>query len=158
MHKYVLLFSIVFGVFHFSQAQTEFGVKGGINISFFKVTQGNFGTTPDTDTGFYGGFFADFKLNGDLHIQPELMYKGVGDFEFLNAPIYLKYDIYNNFHILIGPSLNYFFDVFSNKFKVRADLSLDYDLASRLSVHTKYTLGFQEFSPNIIFIGLGYKL
>lgn len=158
MKKISLIFTLIFFYVYTVNSQAEFGVKAGINTTFFKVTQGEFGTRPDSDTGFYGGVFADFKVSNDFHIQPELMYKGVGDFEFLNAPIYLKYDIYDNFHILVGPSLNYFFDFFSNKFKVRADLSLEYDFSSRLSIHTKYTLGFQEFSPNIIFIGLGYRL
>ncbi|MBT8260481.1 MAG: PorT family protein [Bacteroidia bacterium] len=158
MRRFLFLVAVIFISIQSSIAQTEFGVKGGVNITFFNVIEGDFGTKPDTDTGLYGGFFVDFNINNNFHIQPELMYKGVGDYEFLNAPIYLKYDIKYNFHILLGPSLNYFFDFFTNKFKVRADLSLDYDLTKRLSVHTKYTLGFAELSPNIIFIGLGYKL
>ena len=76
----------------------------------------------------------------------------------MNAPIYLKYDIDTNFHILVGPSLNYFFDFFVNKFKVRADLSVAYDLSEKLNLHMKYTIGFEEISPNGIFLGLGYKL
>ncbi|WP_299098017.1 outer membrane beta-barrel protein [uncultured Winogradskyella sp.] len=139
-------------------AQTEFGVKGGLNFTFFKVTEGDFGTNPDTEIGYYGGVFVDFPIDNDFHLQPELLYKGVGDFKFLNAPIYLKYDVYENAHILVGPSLNYFFDFFSNKFKVRADLSLDYDFSSDLSMHMKYTIGLEELSPNVLFMGLGYRL
>ncbi|WP_417871427.1 outer membrane beta-barrel protein [Winogradskyella sp.] len=139
-------------------AQTEFGVKGGLNFTFFKVTEGDFGTNPDTEIGYYGGVFVDFPIDNDFHLQPELLYKGVGDFKFLNAPIYLKYDVYENVHILVGPSLNYFFDFFSNKFKVRADLSLDYDFSSDLSMHMKYTIGLEELSPNVLFMGLGYRL
>ncbi len=139
-------------------AQTEFGVKGGLNFTFFKVTEGDFGTNPDTEIGYYGGVFVDFPIESGFHIQTELLYNGVGDFKFLNAPIYLKYDIYDNVHILVGPSLNYFFDFFSNKFKVRADLSLDYDFSSDLSMHMKYTFGLEELSPNVLFLGLGYRL
>jgi hypothetical protein len=141
-----------------ANAQTEFGVKGGLNFTFFKVTEGDFGTNPDTEVGYYGGVFVDFKIDNGFHFQPELLYKGVGEFEFLNAPMYLKYDISNDFHILVGPSLNYFFDVVNANFKVRADLSLDYNLSYELSLHMKYTIGFEELSPNIIFLGLGYKL
>lgn len=139
-------------------AQTEFGVKGGLNFTFFRVTEGDFGTNPETEIGYYGGVFVDFKIDNGFHFQPELLYKGVGELEFLNAPLYLKYDVKNNFHILIGPSLNYFFDVFNNNFKVRADVSLDYDFTSSLSAHMKYTLGFEELSPNLLFLGLGYRL
>ncbi len=157
MQKIIVVVGILFFSGYSTYAQ-EFGVKGGLNITFFKVTQGDFGTNPDTEVGFYGGAFVDFKIDNGFHIQPEVLYKGVGDLEFINAPIYLKYDIYNSFHILVGPSLNYFFDIFNNKFKVRADISLEYDFGSKLSIHMKYTLGFEELSPNIIFLGLGYRL
>lgn len=157
MNKFYLTFLIAcFSVF--ISAQTEFGVKGGLNFTFFKVTEGDFGTNPDIETGYYGGVFVDFPIDNGFHLQPELLYKGIGDFRFLNAPIYLKYDIYDTVHILIGPSLNYFFDFFSNKFKVRADLSLDYDFSSKLSMHMKYTIGLEELSPNVLFLGLGYRL
>ncbi|MBV7270359.1 PorT family protein [Winogradskyella luteola] len=157
MRKVIFIVGLLFFSVSDIHAQ-ELGVKGGLNITFFKVTQGDFGTNPDTEVGFYGGVFADFKIDNGFHIQPEVLYKGVGDLEFINAPIYLKYDIYNSFHILVGPSLNYFFDIFNNKFKVRADISLEYDFGSKLSIHMKYTLGFEELSPNIIFLGLGYRL
>lgn len=139
-------------------AQTEFGVKGGINITFFNISEGGFGPNSETELGYYGGVFADFKVNPGFHFQPEILYIGIEDFKFINAPLYLKYDIDTNFHILVGPSLNYFFDFFSNKFKVRVDLALAYDLTSRLNIHMKYTIGFEELAPNVLFLGLGYKL
>ena len=158
MRKCVLLVIVLFLFCATSKAQTEFGVKGGLNITFFKVTEGDFGTNPESEVGYYAGAFADIVIDNGLHIQPELLYIGINDFTFLNAPIYLKYDVSNDFHILVGPSLNYFFDFFTNKFKVRADISLAYDLSSRLNLHMKYTLGFEEFSPNVLFLGLGYVL
>ena len=157
MKKLSLLIGLLFFTVSLS-AQTDFGIKGGLNFTFFKVAEGDFGTNPETEIGYYGGVFVDFKIDNGFHIQPELLYKFLGDFEFVNAPIYLKYDIYDSIHILVGPSLNYFFDFFTNKFKVRADLSLEYDIISRLNIHMKYTIGFEEFSPNIVFFGLGYKL
>jgi len=156
MKATLLIMGLFFGL-TCVQAQ-DFGVKGGLNFTFFKVFEGDFGENPETDIGFYGGVFADFKIDNGFHIQPEILYKGVGDFEFINMPIYLKYDIYESIHILVGPSLNYFFDIFNNNFKVRADLSLEYDFSSNLSIHMKYAFGFEELSPNIIFIGLGYRL
>ncbi|WP_299127845.1 outer membrane beta-barrel protein [uncultured Winogradskyella sp.] len=156
MKKIVLLICLLISTF-FIYSQ-EFGVKGGLNFTFFKITEGDFGTNPNTEVGYYGGAFVDFKIDNGFHFQPELLYKGIGDFRFLNAPLYLKYDIYNTVHILVGPSLNYFFDFFTNNFKVRADLSLDYDLSKDLSMHMKYTIGFEELSPNVLFLGLGYRL
>ncbi|MDC1504071.1 PorT family protein [Winogradskyella sp.] len=138
-------------------AQTDYGIKGGLNFTFFKVLEGDFGTNPETEIGYYGGAFVDFKIDNGFHIQPELLYIGISDFKFLNAPIYLKYDIDNSLHVLVGPSLNYFFDFFTNKFKVRADLSFAYDILEKLDVHMKYTIGFEEISPNGLFLGLGYR-
>lgn len=100
----------------------------------------------------------DIPIDNGFYIQPELLYKGIGDFEFLNLPLYLKYDVENNFHILAGPSLNYFFNFFNNKFRVRADISIAYDITDDLDINLKYTIGFEEISPDILFIGLGYRL
>ena len=73
-------------------------------------------------------------------------------------PIYLKYDVDNNFHLLAGPSLNYFVNLPIDKFKIRADVSFAYDITTSLDINMKYTIGFEEISPNILFIGLGYRL
>ena len=153
---YILFFLTCFSFKSYSQ--TEFGIKGGLNFTFFKVIEGDFGANQDTEIGFYAGAFADFDVKNSFHVQPELLLIAIGDFKFLNAPIYLKYDINNDLHILVGPSLNYFFDFFSNKFKVRADLGLDYDLSTTLSLSMKYTIGLEELSPNVVFLGLGYRL
>ncbi|WP_299526669.1 hypothetical protein [Winogradskyella sp.] len=157
MKKIVVLF-IVISFSSMLVAQTDFGVKGGLNITFFKVVEGDFGTNPSEEIGYYGGIFLNMELDDKLHLQPELLYIHIRDFQFLNAPIYLEYDINKDFHILVGPSLNYFFDFFSNKFKVRVDLSLAYNFSPKLDIHMKYTIGFEELSPNVLFLGLGYRL
>lgn len=141
----------------FAQSQADFGLKGGINLTFFNVEEGNFGTNTETETGVYGGVFVDFYIDEALSIQPEVLYIRLNDFKFVNAPIYVKYEVAKNFDVLVGPSLNYFFDFFSNKFKIRADLSAAYNITSVLDVHMKYTLGFEEIAPNGLFIGLGFK-
>jgi len=157
MKNHLLSIILIFS-FAMAHSQIDFGIKGGLNFSFFKVVEADFGANPETETGYFGGVYLDFKIDKGLHIQPELLYKGIGDFNFLNAPIYFKYDIDNNFHLLIGPSLNYFFDFIINSFKVRADVSIEYDIVSRFNVNMKYTLGFEELAPNVIFLGVGYKL
>jgi hypothetical protein len=158
MKYYFLMFILLLSVSNSIQAQTDFGIKGGTSLTFFNQDNGIFGENPDVELGYFGGVFVDFKIDKGFHIQPELLYKGIGDFEFLNAPIYLKYDLDYNIHILAGPSLNYFFNFFIDKFRVRADVSFAYDLTDDLDIGVKYTIGFEEISPNILFIGLGYRL
>ncbi|WP_178985001.1 outer membrane beta-barrel protein [Winogradskyella helgolandensis] len=155
--KVLLLFILICGAFSL-QAQTDFGIKGGLNFTFYNVEEANFGDDTNVQTGVYVGVFADFEIENDFHLQPELLYIGLGDFKFLNAPIYLKYNINDNFNILVGPSINYFFDFFNAKLKVRADLGFAYNLTSKLDLHMKYTIGFEEITPNGLFLGLGYKL
>ncbi|MFK7832662.1 MAG: hypothetical protein AB8B52_05255 [Winogradskyella sp.] len=156
-NKFALLLLVVsLGLFQLS-AQTEFGVKGGMNFTFFKVVENDFGANPETEIGYYGGIFVDFKIDKGFHFQPELLYIGLNDFRFINAPLYLKYDVDYNLHILVGPSINYFPDFFNAKIKIRADLSLAYDIIPAIDVHMKYTIGFEEISPNGLFLGLGYK-
>ncbi|WP_345276513.1 hypothetical protein [Litoribaculum gwangyangense] len=141
-----------------AQIQSDFGVKGGFNFTFFKVQESTFGFNQDTETGFYGGLFMDFDVDNTLSFQPEILYIGLNDFRFLNAPIYMKYEIVNNLDVMVGPSINYFFDFFLNKLKIRADLSTAYNMTSKFDIHLKYTLGFQEITPNGLFLGLGLKL
>lgn len=158
MKRCILLFTVLFFVSNYTESQTSFGIKGGASLTFFNEDNGIFGQNPETEVGYFGGVFLDIPIDKGFHIQPELVYKGIGDFEFLNAPIYLKYDVDNNFHILAGPSMNYFFNFFNNKFRIRADISIAYDITDVLDINLKYTIGFEEISPNILFIGLGYRL
>ena len=141
-----------------AQSDVNFGIKGGLNLTFFQVVESNFGEDTEVEVGYYGGVFTEFHIDEVFSLQPEVLYISLGDFNFLNVPIYAKYEVANNFHILVGPSMNYFFDFFSNKFKVRADISVSFNITKHIETHIKYTLGFEEFSPNGLFIGLGYRL
>ena len=141
-----------------AQSQIDVGIKGGLNMTFLKVIEADFGTNPETEFGYYVGAFADFNIDEYFSIQPELLYIGINDYRFLNAPIYVTYEVADNFRLLVGPSLNYFFDFFSGKFKVRADISAAYNITSEFDIHMKYTLGFEEFTPNGLFIGVGLKI
>ena len=151
---------LVFFVTLSSKAQTEIGIgiKGGLNFTFFKVELSSFGPNTEAETGYYAGFFADFEFDETFSIQPELLYIGLNDFKFLNAPIYTKYQVANNFYLMAGPSINYFFDFFSSKLKIGADISSSYNILSTVDVHVKFALGLQELAPNGLFFGIGYKL
>ncbi|MEL6812368.1 MAG: outer membrane beta-barrel protein [Bacteroidota bacterium] len=146
------------GVSTLLNAQIDLGVKGGLNLTFFNENQQQFGQDATAEVGYFGGLFLDVPINERFHIQPELLYKGVGEFQFLNAPIYAEYYVANNVSLLVGPSLNYFFDFFTNKFKVRADISAAYHFSEAFEANLKYTLGLEELSPNVLFLGVGVSL
>jgi hypothetical protein len=153
-----LVFLFCLQMFYGQTDKTNFGIKGGVNLTFYKVSDASFGQNPEVGVGFYGGGFVDIPIDNTLSLQPEVIFVVLNDFKFLNAPIYLKYEIVDKFYILVGLSLNYFFDFFSNKFKVRADLSLAYQITRSFDIHMKYTIGFEEVTPNGLFLGLDWKL
>ena len=47
-----ILIVAIFLVYHTGSAQTEFGIKGGVNYTFFKVNQASFGNFSKAETGY----------------------------------------------------------------------------------------------------------
>ena len=160
--KSVVYFVLIFYCVSISvvnaQSKVDLGIKGGLNFTFFKVQESSFGFDQDTESGFYGGIFLDFEIDESYGVQPELLFISLNDFKFLNVPLYLRYEVADKVNLLVGPSMNYFFDFFSNKLKIRADLSSSYNITSDLDIHVKYAIGFEEITPNSLFIGAGLRL
>lgn len=154
----VLLFIGFSLVVNAQDLENRFGIKGGLNKTFFTVDQKDLGFYSTSETGYYGGVFAEIPIDHFLTIQPEVLYISVGDFNFLNVPIYAKYEVANRLHLMAGPSVNYFFDFFTNKLKIGADISSSYDITQSLDAHVKFALGLDELAPNGLFFGLGLKL
>lgn len=158
MKKIISLFVFIFIFKGLNAQEIHFGIKGGANFTFFKTDELQFGTKPDMQTGYYAGIFTEFSSNKNFSFQPEILYVAINDFNFLNIPLYIKYEVARNLHLMVGPSMNYFFDFLQNKFKVGGDLSTSFNITSEIYIHIKYLLGFEVITPNGIFLGLGIKL
>ena len=139
-------------------SQTQFGLKGGLNFTFFNENQSQFGEQAQVDVGYFGGVYLNVPISEKVHFQPEALYNRIGEFNLINAPLYVEYQIDSNLSLLLGPSLNYFFDIFTNNFKVRGDVSAAYAITEGFELNLKYTQGFDELSPNIILLGVGFPL
>nr|WP_321222686.1 hypothetical protein [uncultured Psychroserpens sp.] len=153
----LIMLSLFFILKSNAQSNVDFGIKGGLNFTFFKVPEAQFGNNIETEIGFYSGLFADFEIDNTVSLQPEILYIQLNDFKFLNAPIYAKFLLSNRLSFMAGPSLNYFFDFFTNKFKVRGDIATSYYITDAIDIHLKFVVGFNEVAPNGLFIGAGYK-
>ncbi|MFT4611271.1 MAG: hypothetical protein ACJA1H_002023 [Glaciecola sp.] len=140
-----------------AQSNVDFGIRGGLNLTFFKVQEAQFGDHIETEAGFYGGFFADFEIDEIVSLQPELLYIHLNDFRFINAPLYANLHLSHKLSFMAGPSLNYFFDFFNNKFKVRGDIAAAYNITEAIDINIKFVIGFNEVAPNGLFFGAGYK-
>lgn len=146
------------GISKAQEIHPQFGIKGGLNVTFFHVDQQALGSYNTSETGYYGGMFVEFPIDGFLAIQPEALYISVGDFNFLNIPVYAKYEVAHKLYLMAGPSVNYFFDFYTNKLKIGADINTSYNLNRFLDAHIKFALGFEELAPNGLFFGLGVRL
>jgi len=64
----------------YAQAQTRFGIKGGLNFSTFSISgnglNGSF--SPDSKTGFNLGVISEIPLATDFYLQPGLLFSTKG--------------------------------------------------------------------------------
>ncbi len=100
----------------FSQAQFSVGIKGGLNLSRFDISQGV--SNIDNRTGFHGGAFALVKLT-KIGIQPEVLFSKQGssyrvnttdveaNFDYINVPIMLKFYLAAGLNLQAGPQFGF---------------------------------------------------
>jgi hypothetical protein len=62
----------------YTQAQTRFGIKGGLNFSTAALSGGGFTLTPDSKTGFNLGVISEIPLATDFYLQPGLLFSTKG--------------------------------------------------------------------------------
>jgi len=62
----------------YTQAQTRFGIKGGLNFSTIAISGGGTTTTPDSKIGFNLGAISEIPLATDFYLQPGLLFSTKG--------------------------------------------------------------------------------
>jgi len=100
----------------FSQAKFALGVRGGLNLSSFNISQGV--SNIDNRTGFHGGAFALLKI-AKFGIQPEVQFSRQGssfrlnttnieaNFDYINVPIMLKLYLVGGLNLQAGPQFGF---------------------------------------------------
>lgn len=157
MRKLLFVLAAITGTFVTQAQEMKFGVKAGIDLASTKVDLGPLGEVTGSETGYYLGGFATIGISEKFAVQPELMYVLIKDFNFLSVPILAKYELADSFHVLAGPSLNYFTELEEEKFKINVDFGASYDISEEFDVNAKYSLGTGDVAISGIFIGAGYK-
>jgi len=62
----------------YTQAQTRFGIKGGLNFSTIAISGSGATVTPDSKTGFNLGVISEIPLATDFYLQPGFLFSTKG--------------------------------------------------------------------------------
>jgi hypothetical protein len=131
-------------------------------------------------TEFYLGLFADTQLKEKLSLQIEIIYSFTEDYNFIEVPIIIKYDVYKKLNVFLGSKLDFLLEddndndkdeapyyLFKN-FGVSADFGAQYPISNRIFAEVRYSIGFTKqltrdiqldinnATRNTFRIGIGY--
>ncbi|OUR97636.1 hypothetical protein A9Q86_15600 [Flavobacteriales bacterium 33_180_T64] len=184
MKKLLLVSTIVIlGMTNSMMAQNvNFGLKTGLNISNF--------TGGDADRnslfGFHIGGFAEFKINENFSLQPELLYSTQGSeaenlakikVDYLVIPLMAKYYLSEKFSIEVGPQASFLIndkaefndgsiadsEIDASSFDFGLNVGVGYNFSSHLFAQVRYNYGITTVGENpdirnsVFQISLGYK-
>lgn len=152
----------------FSQSDSGFGIKGGLNYNangdYFE-SAGDIARDPDRNIGYHIGIFGKIKLSR-IYIRPELVYTqtksdyegGSLDLTKLDAPILLGVRVIGPLHAFAGPAFQYILNSdfegigindIENDFSVGAHLGLAVNLG-KLGIDLRYERGFSNNEARFI--------
>ena len=160
------------------QAQTSFGVRGGISITTLR------GDGYNAKPGLHLGGFANIPLQSSFSLQPELYFstqgakwevEGKTELSYLNIPLLAKYRTASRFFGETGPQVGFMLsahDTFDGeKEDVKEYLNTTdfswafgagYQLNSQISLNLRYNLGLSKFwkdeKNSVIMVGVHYAL
>jgi len=95
-----------------------FGIKGGINFSDVYGSPGNYFSSPEGIKSFHAGAYAQFRIIGNLSMQPEVLFSRKGftagnsgvagginkiSLDYFDVPLLFSFRILNNISLMAGP-------------------------------------------------------
>lgn len=127
MKKLILVLVLAFGFNQISNAQIQFGVKGGINYNSNSIQESGQDVFDGakSKTGYHAGIWLRFKIPAiGLYLRPELVYTNLENevfyktaskstaynFQKLDIPVLLGKKIFGIGNVYIGPSFQYILD------------------------------------------------
>ena len=159
----VLLFCFL--VFTGAQAQLNYGIKGGLNLSDIVM---NDIIDPDAESdfnmkaGWHSGIFFSTELNATWDVTAELLFsiKGVNAVDakinlyYVTVPLLVQYSISENFKAEAGPELGYLViakskygnvsNIYNNKLDLGLDLGLIYSATKKINFGLRLNAGISS--------------
>jgi len=162
MKKIILILCLTLGLSQASNAQLDFGVKGGLNYNSnsIKEVQSDVFSGAKSKTGYHAGVWLRFKLPIlGFYVRPELVYTNLKNevfykfaakttsysFQKIDIPILLGKKIFGIGNVFIGPSFQY---ILASNFEISDISTVDAD---------GFTMGLQ-FGGGVEFGKLGIDL
>ena len=105
----------------------------------------------NNETGFYIGLIYDnISISEKIKIQPEMRFVAVKDFNQLQIPITLKYEISESFNLQTGPNLGFLLDSPEtiDSFNFAIDFGASYAILSNLLFEVRYNWGQTNLLKN----------
>lgn len=139
MKKIILILCLTLGLSQASNAQLDFGVKGGLNYNSnsIKEVQSDVFSGAKSKTGYHAGVWLRFKLPIlGFYVRPELVYTNLENevfykskettysFQKIDIPVLLGKKIFGIGNIFIGPSFQY---ILASDFSINDITSVDAD-------------------------------
>lgn len=173
--KKILICGIAATSFFSANAQIDFGVKAGLNMS--NITGLDANSNNKLKTGFFAGIASDIKLGGGLHLKPELVYAQQGtnagfsngftiisytdNLNYLNLPILLAYQFKKGLFLQTGPQIGFLLSAnykekgqttstkdYYNKTDLSWGFGAGYKFAKNLAVDLRYNLGLSKIDED----------
>ena len=171
MKKAILSAAVAFFAITVANAQTEFGIKGGLNASTLSI-EGSNSSKVKSLFGANGGFFASIPASKNFFVQPELAFSMEGArFEnaaggtteqrinLINLPIMFKYVTNSGFFVEAGPQVGLIisakqktgsvetnFEDNINSANLAAGGGVGFKLGEALGVGARYMFGVRNVS------------
>ena len=172
MKKMVFVFLFI-GCSYALQAQLQFGVKGGYNMTSFYANP-FLGVTYSSKSDFNAGFLFSLPIGGGLSFQPEVVYSGEGAYvdvsglkgdynlQRLNFPLLLKFKAPLGYFIETGPQIGFLLsgDLTEDGFgssNIKNDTmspayswtaGVGYQLPMNLGLDVRYNFGLSNIAKN----------
>jgi len=173
MTKYKLHLCLLALFTTFSISGQDFNLSalsGYLNIDTTFEFEGESFDFDTASSGFYFGLQSEFNLAEKIDLQPEIVLGIIKDRNALYLSLLGKYNVTENFGLLLGPSFNYvledFVDDYQN-FGITANIGASYDISDTFFAQAKYSIQLNNYyngdndiisRANFLLIGIGYKI
>ncbi len=125
-----------------------FGAKAGLNLA---TVTGNDYNNASLHPSFHIGAFANFLIDDNFTVQPELLYSGKGvkdgtvgkvNLGYINVPVLLQYKTPSGFFLETGPEIGFLVSAKREKVDIKSEVkSIDYAWVGGLGFKSTMGIG-----------------